>query len=168
MDSNQVRKYGDPVLREKCDPVTVFDDELRKFTEKMFSIMRSARGLGLAAPQVGDRRRLFMIDLSGQDFDSEPIVFVNPEIESVEGGEITGEEGCLSFPGLFIEIGRAKKATVKFQDVEGEFHRIEATDLAARAIQHENDHLNGVLFIDHLSSIERELLAGKLKRIKVG
>ena len=167
MDSNQVRKYGDPVLREKCNPVTVFDDELRKFAERMFSIMRSARGLGLAAPQVGDTRRLFMIDLSGQDFDSEPVVFVNPEIESAEG-EITGEEGCLSFPGLFVEVRRPKKITVKFQDVEGEFHRIEATDLAARAIQHENDHLNGVLFIDHLSSIERDLLAGKLKRIKVG
>jgi peptide deformylase len=167
MDSNQVRKYGDPVLREKCNPVTVFDDELRKFTENMFSIMRSAKGLGLAAPQVGDKRRLFMIDLSGQDFDSEPIVFVNPEIESAEG-EVTAEEGCLSFPGLFIETSRAKKIKVKYQDVEGEIHRIEATDLAARAIQHENDHLNGVLFIDYLSSIERDLLAGKLKKIKVG
>lgn len=167
MDSNQVRKYGAPVLREKCKPVTVFDDELRKFAEKMFSIMRSAKGLGLAAPQLGDRRRLFMIDLSGQDFDSEPILFVNPEIESAEG-EATAEEGCLSFPGLFVEISRAKKITVKYQDVGGGFHRIEATDLAARAIQHENDHLNGVLFIDYLSSIERDLLAGKLKKIKVG
>lgn len=167
MDSNQVRKYGDPVLREKCSPVTVFDDDLRKFAEKMFSIMRSAKGLGLAAPQLGRKRRLFMIDLSGQDFDSEPILFVNPEIESAEG-EAMAEEGCLSFPGLFVEISRAKKITVKYQDVEGKSHRIEATDLAARAIQHENDHLNGVLFIDYLSSIERDLLAGKLKKIKVG
>lgn len=167
MDSNQVRKYGDPVLREKCSPVTIFDDELRKFAEKMFSIMRSAKGLGLAAPQLGRKRRLFMIDLSGQDFDSEPILFVNPEIESAEG-EATAEEGCLSFPGLFVEISRAKKITVKYQDVEGKSHRIEATDLAARAIQHENDHLNGVLFIDYLSSIERDLLAGRLKKIKVG
>ncbi|MCK4657045.1 MAG: peptide deformylase [candidate division Zixibacteria bacterium] len=167
MDSNQVRKYGDPVLREKCNPVTVFDDELREIAEKMFSIMRSAKGLGLAAPQVGDRRRLFMIDLSGQDFDSEPMIFVNPEIESADGEQMA-EEGCLSFPGLFIEISRARKITVKYQDIEGKFHRIEATDLAARAIQHENDHLNGVLFIDYLSSIERDLLAGKLKKIKVG
>jgi len=167
MDSNHVRKYGDPALRKKCEPVTVFDDELKKFAENMFSIMKSAKGLGLAAPQVGDTRRLFMIDLSGQDFDAEPIILVNPEIETSDGEEAV-EEGCLSFPGLYLEINRAKKIKVKFQDVEGQTHRIEATGLAARAIQHENDHLNGVLFIDHLSSIERDLLAGKLKKIKVG
>jgi len=167
MAGNLVRKYGDPVLRKQCEPVEVFDDELKRFAEKMFSIMKSANGLGLAAPQVGDTRRLFTIDLSGQDFDAEPMVFINPEIESAEGSE-TVEEGCLSFPGLFIEVTRAQKVTVKFQDLEGKTHRIEATGLAARAIQHENDHLNGVLFIDHIPSVDREMLAGKLKKIKVG
>jgi len=167
MARNLVRKYGDPVLREKTKPVEVFDDELKKFAESMYSIMKSANGLGLAAPQVGDTRQLFIIDLSGQEFDSEPIYVVNPVIESATGVEV-GEEGCLSFPGLFLEIKRASKVIVKFQDLGGKPHRIEASGLAARAIQHENDHLNGVLFIDHLSSVERDMLAGKLKRIKVG
>lgn len=167
MDNSQVRKYGDPVLRKMCEPVKVFDENLRKFAEKMFSIMKAARGLGLAAPQVGDNRRMFVIDLSGQDFDSEPMVFVNPEIESTQG-DVVAEEGCLSFPGLFCEVNRAEKVTVKFQDLDGETHRVEATGLAARAIQHESDHLDGVLFVDHLSSTERDLLAGRLKKIKVG
>lgn len=167
MAGNLVRKYGDPVLRESCEPVVVFDEELKRFAEKMFSIMKSANGLGLAAPQVGDTRRMFIVDLSSQDFDAEPMVFINPEIESTKGTE-TGEEGCLSFPGLFLEVVRAERVTVKFQDVEGKTHRVEATGLAARAIQHENDHLNGVLFIDHIPSVDREILAGKLKKIKVG
>lgn len=167
MAGNLVRKYGDPVLREKCEPVVVFDEELKRFAEKMFSIMKSANGLGLAAPQVGDTRRLFIVDLSEQDFDAEPMVFINPEIESAEGAE-TFEEGCLSFPGLFLEVTRPEKVTVKYQDVEGKTHLIEATGLAARAIQHENDHLNGVLFIDHIPSVDREMLAGKLRKIKVG
>ncbi len=167
MSAKLVRKYGDPVLRVKCEPVEVFDDEQRKFAERMLSIMKSANGLGLAAPQVGDSRRLFIIDLSGQDFDAQPIVFVNPDVEISEGEE-TGEEGCLSFPGLFLEISRARKVAVKFQDLEGNSHHIEAIGLAARAIQHENDHLDGVLFIDHLSSVERDLLAGRLKKIRVG
>lgn len=167
MDNSQVRKYGDPVLRKRCEPVEVFDDDLRKFTEKMFSMMKAAKGLGLAAPQVGDTRRMFVIDLSGQDFDSEPMVFVNPEIESSQG-DVVAEEGCLSFPGLFFEVSRAENITVKFQDLDGETHRVEATGLASRAIQHEYDHLSGVLFIDHLSSTERDLLAGRLRKIKVG
>jgi peptide deformylase len=133
----------------------------------MFSIMKSANGLGLAAPQVGDARRLFVIDLSGQDFDAEPIAFINPEIEAAEGDE-TSEEGCLSFPGLFVEIPRAKEVTVKYQDIKGEYPRLEATTLAARAIPHENDHLDGVLFVDHLSSVERDLLAGRLRKLRVG
>jgi peptide deformylase len=110
---------------------------------------------------------MFAIDLSAQDFDAEPMVFVNPEIENSEGSE-TFEEGCLSFPGLFLEVTRPAKVTVKFQDLEGKTHRVEATGLAARAILHENDHLNGVLFIDHIPSVDREMLAGKLKKIKVG
>jgi peptide deformylase len=167
MTSNSVRKYGDPVLRESCIPVTVFDEELKKFAENMFSIMRSANGIGLAAPQVGDTRRMFVIDLSKQEFDSEPMIFINPEIEHTKG-EIVAEEGCLSFPGLYLEVKRPSEVTVKFQDLDGEYHRVEATGLAARAILHENDHLNGVLFIDHIPAVDREMLAGRLRKIKVG
>lgn len=167
MSNNLVRKYGDPVLREKCVPVTAFDEELKKFAEKMFSIMNSANGVGLAAPQVGDTRRMFIIDLSGQDFDAEPTVFVNPVIESAEGEQV-GEEGCLSFPGLFLKISRAEKVIVKFQNLKGEHYRVEAMGLASRAILHESDHLDGVLFIDRISSIDRDMLAGKLKKLKVG
>lgn len=167
MAANLVRKYGDPVLRVKCEPVTVFDDELKKFAERMLSIMKSANGLGLAAPQVGDKRRLFIIDLSEQDFEAQPIVLVNPEIVSSEGEE-TAEEGCLSFPGLYLETTRPRRVEVRFQDLDGNWHRIEAEGLAARAILHENDHLDGVLFIDHLSSVDRDLLAGRLKKIRVG
>jgi peptide deformylase len=167
MANNLVRKFGDPVLRERCEPVTVFDGDLKRFAERMFSILKSANGVGLAAPQAGDTRRLFIIDLSGQDFDSEPIVFVNPVIEKVEG-EQQGEEGCLSFPGLYLDVKRPEKVTVSFQDLDGKSHRIEATGLAARAILHENDHLDGILFIDHISAYDREMLAGRLKKLKVG
>jgi peptide deformylase len=167
MADNHVRKYGDPVLREKCRPVTVFDEELKKFAEKMFSIMWPANGIGLAAPQVGDTRRMFIIDLSKQDFNMEPMVFVNPEIVSTEG-EAVFEEGCLSFPGLYLEIERSAKVVVNFQDLDGNHQCVEATGLAARAILHESDHLEGVLFIDHISAIDREMLASRLKKIKVG
>jgi len=167
MAENLVRKYGDPVLRDKCVRVEVFDEELKSFVENMFSIMKSANGIGLAAPQAGDTRRLFIIDLSEHDFDSEPIVFVNPEIE-LSDGEQMGEEGCLSFPGLFIEVSRPSRVVVKYQDLDGTPRRLEATGLAARAILHENDHLNGVLFIDHLGPSERDMMSGKLRKIKVG
>lgn len=167
MARNLVRKYGDPVLREKCEPVTVFDEELKSFVERMFSIMKAARGVGLAAPQVGDTRRIFVIDLSEHDFDSDPMAFINPVIEKTEG-EQAGEEGCLSFPGLYLEVHRPEKVIVRFQDLQGKTHRVEATGLAARAITHENDHLDGVLFIDYLEPSDRDLLAGRLKKIKVG
>ncbi len=167
MARNLVRKYGDPVLREKCEPVTVFDEELKSFVERMFSIMKAARGVGLAAPQVGDTRRVFIIDLSEHDFDSEPTAFINPVIEKT-GGEQAGEEGCLSFPDLYLEVHRPEKVIVRFQDLHGKTHRAEATGLAARAILHENDHLDGVLFIDYLEPSDRDMLAGRLKKIKVG
>ena len=167
MAQNLVRKYGDPVLREKCEPVTVFDEELKRFVEKMFSIMKAARGVGLAAPQVGDTRRVFIIDLSEHDFDAEPMAFINPVIEKIEG-EQPGEEGCLSFPGLYLEVPRPERLIVRYQDIDGKTQRVEAYGFAARAIQHENDHLDGVLFIDHLKPSERDMVAGKLKKIKVG
>jgi len=167
MANSLVRKYGDPVLREKCKPVEVFDEELKSFVESMFSIMKAARGVGLAAPQVGDTRRVFIIDLSEHDFDAEPMVFINPVIEEREG-EQPGEEGCLSFPGLYLEVTRPERLILRFQDLEGRTQRVEAQGFAARAIQHESDHLDGVLFIDHLTPSERDMLAGKLKKIKVG
>jgi peptide deformylase len=167
MAANQVRKYGDPVLREKCTPVEVFDEDLKSLVERMFSIMKAAKGVGLAAPQVGDTRRVFTIDLSEHDFDAQPAAFINPVIEKTEG-EQSGEEGCLSFPGLYVEVQRPQRVVVRFQDIEGKTYRVEATGLAARAILHENDHLNGVLCIDHLAPSEREMLSGKLKKLKVG
>ncbi len=167
MADNHVRKYGYPVLRKKCRPVTVFDEKLKKFAEKMFSIMWAANGIGLAAPQAGDTRRMFIVDLSKQDFDMKPMVFINPEIESTEGNTVF-EEGCLSFPGLYLEIERPAVVVVNYQDIDGNYQSVEATGLAARAILHEYDHLEGVLFIDHISAIDRDLLAGRLKKIKVG
>jgi len=131
----------------------------------MFDTLKRAKGLGLSAPQVGDNRRIFILDLSSVSLEHDKMVFINPEIIEQDGEQI-GEEGCLSFPGLYLEIPRALKVVCEFTDLEGNRRQIEAEGLAARAIQHELDHLNGKLFIDYLTPGDRELISGKLKKIK--
>jgi len=129
--------------------------------------MKYGKGLGLAANQVGINKRFFAIDLSHFDVVKEPIIIVNPEIAEISGS-VEGEEGCLSFPGLYQEIERAEKAVITGTDLNGKDFIIEGKGLMARVLLHEIDHLNGKLFIDHLSSIKRNLIKGKLKKIKAG
>ena len=164
----RIRLYSDPVLRERAFSVQEITDIERKLAADMLTTMyASPIGVGLAAPQVGILKRLIVIDLDRDDPDPEgaPLVLFNPKIHSLEG-ETTEEEGCLSFPGITADVKRAAKAVVTAQDIDGGPIRIEGEDLLARALQHEIDHLDGILFIDHVSGLRRQLLRGKLRKLQ--
>ena len=162
----RIRLYSDPVLREKALPVQEITDVERKLAEDMLTTMyTSPIGVGLAAPQVGVLKRLIVIDLARGDPEGAPLVLFNPKIQSL-AGETIEEEGCLSFPGITANVKRAAKAVVTAQGIDGEPIRIEGEDLLARALQHEIDHLDGILFIDHLSGLKRQFLRGKLKKLQ--
>ncbi len=163
-----IKIYGEQVLREKSKAVENINGELVKFLNDMNESMQAAKGLGLAANQVGRTIRAFAIDLSHFDVLAEPKIIVNPEIMETSGEIITGEEGCLSFPGLYQMIPRPNKVTIKTLNLDGKENYFEAEGLIARVIQHEIDHLDGVLFIDKLTSAQRSLIKSKLTRIKAG
>jgi len=167
MAIREIVHYGHPALRNENQPVEKIDAEVKELVRDMLDSLHSAKGLGLAAPQMGVNLRLFIVDLSAIDFDAEPMVLINPEIIEKKG-EVTGEEGCLSFPGLYFDIKRAEQIVIKFTNLEGRQRKVKAFGMTARALQHEYDHLEGTLFIDHLSAAERDLFSGKLKKIKVG
>ena len=156
--------YGDPVLREVSKDVVIFDDNLKVLVSDMIDTVKDAQGLGLAAVQIGVPVRVFLVDLSAVDITEKLRVFVNPEIVEIEN-EAEYEEGCLSFPGIYQKITRPDKVKVKAFDVEGNEFELNVTGLAARAILHEYDHLEGKLFIDHMSSITKTMLSGKLKKL---
>lgn len=161
-------KYGDPVLAKKCAPVTEFNEDLRKLVADMFETMYAAPGVGLAAPQIGVAKRLFVMDCSGGKNPEEKFVLINPQIVNTEGTQV-GDEGCLSFPNIYFEVTRPKRLIAKALNVEGKEFTIDAMDLTARCIAHENDHLNGDLFIQYLGMLKRELVMRKIKkRIKLG
>jgi len=161
-------KYGDPVLMKKATPVTEFNEELRKLVADMFETMYAAPGVGLAAPQVGVSKRLFVMDCSGGKNPEERLVLINPEIINTEGKQ-TGDEGCLSFPNIYFEVVRPKRVVVRAFDDKGKEFTIDSMDLTARCIVHENDHLDGELFIKFLGPLKRELVMRKIKkRIKLG
>src|SRR3982075_2869338 len=157
-------KFGDPVLEKSAAVVTTFDDELKKLVEDMFESMYAAKGVGLAAPQIGISKRITVIDTSNGENPEEKLVLINPEIIKREGTQ-TGEEGCLSLPGFREQITRAKKATVRAQNAKGEFFEMTGEDLLARAFQHETDHLNGILYISHVSVLKRDLIKRKIKKL---
>jgi len=170
----KIVKYGNPVLEREGANVQEFGTpELRELVDDMFESMYAAKGVGLAAPQVGESRKITVIDISGGIKDegvpiSEKIVLINPKIIAKEGKQV-GEEGCLSIPGFREQVRRAKKVTVRAQNLEGEWFERTGEDLLARAIQHEIDHLNGVLFIAHISPLKRDLIKRKIKKmIKAG
>ncbi len=163
-----IKVYGEEVLREKSEAVENIDGEMMDFLESLNRTMQYAKGLGLAANQVGRAIRAFAIDLSHFDVLAEPRVFVNPEIMEIGGNVVTGEEGCLSFPGLFQMIERPEKTTIKSIDFDGKEYFFEANGMVARVIVHEIDHLDGTLFIDKLSPAQRRLIKGKLNKIKAG
>lgn len=156
--------YGDPVLREKSVPIAAIDDAVRSLVADMIDTLHEARGLGLAAVQIGVPRRVFIVDLSAVDITQSLTVFINPEILATSG-EVEYEEGCLSFPDIYQKITRAATVRVRATDLDGQSFEIEAGGMVARAILHEYDHLEGVLFIDHISTFARSLLRGRLRRL---
>ena len=149
---------GSPVLRQRSDEVEVVDDEVRALIASMFETMDAAKGVGLAANQVGIARRVAVIDADGHR-----IALVNPRIALAEGRE-SAEEGCLSIPDIFADVTRPDRVVLEAVDAEGRPYTLEATGLAARAIQHEIDHLDGILFLDHLGPIKRKMLLARWKK----
>src|SRR5436305_11800631 len=159
-------KFGDPVLEREADNVTEFDTpELHKFLEDMFESMYAAKGVGLAAPQIGVSRKIAVIDCSNGERPEEKIVLINPKILHVEGKQV-GEEGCLSIPGFREQVRRGKRVTVRAQNAKGEEFEMTGEDLLARAFLHETDHLYGRLYITHVSALKRDLMKRKIKKLQ--
>jgi peptide deformylase len=153
----------DPILRKKCRPVENINDKLIKLSEDMIETMYESGGLGLAANQVGLSSDLFVINISIQKEERNPIVIINPTITVSEDKEM-GEEGCLSIPDIFTEVERAQRVEVKGYDLKGDEVRYEAEGFLARAFQHEMDHLNGILFWDNLGKVKRDILKRKFRK----
>jgi peptide deformylase len=175
-----ILEYGDPILRAKGKPIENVDDRIRELAANMIETMRAANGVGLAAQQIGEALQLNVLDVSlvedrpstlkvdGKAVDPKsamPLVLINPEIE-LHGATETGVEGCLSFPEITGDIERAKSVIVRAQTLEGGTIEIEASGFLARAIQHEGDHLNGILFIDRMNSAAKAALSSRLKRLQ--
>ncbi|HLZ92381.1 MAG TPA: peptide deformylase [Candidatus Acidoferrum sp.] len=158
-------KYGDPVLEKQTPHVKTFDAKLEQLAEDMFASMYAAQGVGLAAPQIGLNLRMAVVDVTGGKNPEAKIVLANPEIIHAEG-EKREEEGCLSIPGFRGYVLRPQFVTIKAQNAKGEFFEIRGEDLLARAFCHEIDHLNGVLFIQHLSMLKRDLIKRKIKKLR--
>lgn len=159
----KVRTYPDPVLAAKAAPVTEITDEIRTLAADMIETMYADKGIGLAAPQVGESIRLITVDLSGPDKREDPHVFVNPVLTNLEG-EVESEEGCLSVVGYRTTVTRAERLHLSATDLDGNPVEMDADDLMAICLQHEVDHLNGVLFIDKISKLKRTLYERKLKK----
>jgi len=158
-------KYGDPILEKPTAPITEFGPELEELTEDMFASMYAAQGVGLAAPQIGKNLRLTVVDVTAGKNPEGKIVLINPEIIHAEG-EKREEEGCLSIPGFRGYVVRPQFVTVKALNAKGEPFEIRGEDLLARAFCHEIDHLNGILFIQHLSMLKRDLIRRKIKKLR--
>ena len=161
----EIVKYGDPVLETPGEPVTEFDAALKRLVSDMFETMYASRGVGLAAPQVGVSKRLFVMDCSGGGDPEARVALVNPVVLSVEGDQ-TGDEGCLSFPGVFFPVKRSLRAVVRAQDVSGEEFELDGLELEARCMLHETDHCDGLLFIDHLSPLRRDIVKRRFLKVK--
>ena len=161
---HEIVKYPDPVLAKRGAPVTEFDDKLNTLVEEMFESMYAAQGIGLAAPQIGLSQRLTVIDISFKKDPEAKIVLINPEIVEREGEQYE-EEGCLSLPEIREKVKRSAKVKVRAQNPDGEWFEMEGEELLARAFQHEIDHLDGVLFIDRLSRLKKDLIVRKIKKL---
>jgi peptide deformylase len=161
-----ILRYPDPRLRETSQPVTSFDDDLRALVADMADTMYAANGAGLAAIQVGVPVRLFIIDggVAGGAETDPPKVFINPEIVSLSDEAQTGDEGCLSFPGIYVAVKRGMRARVRALDITGQPFEIEGDALFGRALQHEHDHLIGRLLIDQVGPVKREIIKRKLRK----
>jgi peptide deformylase len=159
-------KWGNPVLEREAADVTEFDTpELHKFIEDMFESMYAAKGVGLAATQIGVSQKIAVIDVSNGEKPEEKLVIINPKIIKVEGRQ-TGEEGCLSIPGFREQVRRGKRVTIHAQNVKGEEFEMTGEDLLARAFLHETDHLYGRLYFTHISTLKREVMRRKVKKLQ--
>lgn len=159
--------YPDPVLLTVGKPVLdqEFGNELSLLVDNMFETMYDARGVGLAAPQIGVSKRLFVMDVPSEEAESQKHAFINPQIIHVEG-EQSGEEGCLSFPGVFQTVQRQMRVVVRAQDVKGEFFELDLTELSARCVLHETDHCDGIVFIDRMTPLKREFAKRKIRKLQ--
>lgn len=163
LDRLAVIHYPDPRLRQQCEPVTQFDDDLAAMAKRMVQLMETGRGVGLAAPQVGVLRRMFVMSVTGEKQDAQ--VYVNPVIRDREGS-VELEEGCLSLPGINVKIRRAKRCRLAAQDLQGSPIELEGEDLECRVWQHETDHLDGVLIIDRMGPSDRIATRQTLKSLE--
>ena len=161
----KVVKFPAPVLHRVGQPVTEFDERLRRLVEDMFETMYAFEGVGLAAPQVGVSQRIFVMDCSLRQDDAQKIAVVNPEIVSVAGDQ-TGEEGCLSFPGIFQKVRRNARVILRGQDVNGQEIEIDAVELTARCALHETDHCDGIVFLDRMTPLRREFAKRKIRKLQ--
>ncbi|MDG1045219.1 MAG: peptide deformylase [Bacteroidia bacterium] len=166
-----IRAYGDPVLRAKCEEIVNFDEDLDDLIQSMYKTMDASDGVGLAAPQIGKALRIFMIDSTHfKDYNKFGVrqIFINPHIIEEIGEDWAFEEGCLSIPDVREDIIRKSSLKIRYQNQEGKFKEEVFDGMNARVIQHEYDHIEGVLFIDHISAFKRQLLKGKLSNISRG
>ncbi len=165
MKIHEVVKYPEAVLGRRAAEVTVFDAQLAELVDEMFDSMYAAQGIGLAAPQIAISQRIAVIDVSFKERAEEKLALINPRIVLQEGRQVE-EEGCLSLPEIREKVVRAARVKVVAQDVTGKIFEVEGTELLARALQHEIDHLDGVLFIDRISRLKRELILRKIKKLQ--
>ncbi len=164
----EIIKYGRPELVRKSDPVGEFDGQLRQLAQDMFETLYQAEGVGLAAPQVAVNIRLAVVDITAGREDGNQIVLINPEIAEREGSQV-GEEGCLSIPGFTTNLERPNRIRLKAQGLDGKPFEMEAEEFLARVICHEVDHLDGILYIDHLSALKRDMIKRKIRKmVKAG
>jgi len=162
---HEIVKYPEPVLSRPAAAVTEFGAELKKLVEEMFESMYAAQGIGLAAPQIGISKRLTVIDISFRKDPKDKIVLINPEVIEEDGHQFE-EEGCLSLPDIREKVRRAARVKVRAQNQKGESFEVEGEELLARAFLHEIDHLNGILFIDRISRLKRELALRKIRKMQ--
>ncbi|MDQ3712827.1 MAG: peptide deformylase [Acidobacteriota bacterium] len=161
----EIVKYPEPILHTVGKPVERFDDELKKLVADMFETMYEAKGIGLAAPQVNVSQRLFVMDVPKEEGESNKIVAVNPEVIYVEGEQI-GDEGCLSFPSIYVPIQRNQRAVLRAQDAAGDWFELDGEELTARCILHETDHCDGIVFLNRMTVLKREMAKRKIKRLQ--
>ena len=161
---HEVLKYPHPVLAQKGEPVTEFTPELAQLVDEMFDSMYAAEGIGLAAPQIGISKQITVIDVSFKERPEDKLVLINPEILHREGAQVE-DEGCLSLPDIREKVRRSALVKVRAQNAKGEFFEVEGDDLLARALEHEIDHLHGILFIDRLSMLKRDLALRRIKKL---
>lgn len=154
-----------PVLDTPAEPVTEFDNNLKELVADMFETMYAAPGVGLAAVQVGVAKRLFVMDCSGGKDPDQRVVMINPEVLRIEGKQ-SGDEGCLSFPGIFFAVDRGLRAIVRAHDINGNEFELDGMDLTARCMLHETDHCDGIVFLDKMSPIKREIVKRKIKKLQ--